>query len=643
MSKVRDIFFGLTALLVILSGCAKQPVLSVPEGDISVSLALSVHGSIGTKMSGSITQQNFSPESFRGIDRIYILPFRTGNPDTPIQAGDVPWDVRLALPQAGVDGTFTNVSGRGLILNNYAHFYERVYLRPETDAVLVYGQAPDHSSASFVEGAVAFKQHNGVLEYTDLDDPGSAGNIRFSPVSVIGEQGSETHTEYNENWKSPILGYLNDILKASPKGKSNYVFHTPSSYNNHPEMKAAFEEFINEGIYFPLSADVLGYKLSRLYRALYPLATDKSRSADYHEKNGYAYVYELANTVLTKIYNDATNATNPYATRTGNGTSTTITMTQQAPAAFGLPAGTLPIQFKESEDKKSRNFQILYNVDPLSGLAYIPEKRICYPPSLWYFANSPLVTSEDDNMEDKYTSDYTWDDIRSNYTSGAVGMRSQAAAVRDPLQYGVALLRLNCQKVASSTTIKDYKGTTVNVDNENFPLTGIILSDQYPLDFQFTPLPDNTDVKMKYIYDADVIDEQGKALAFLTKRANTTNKAVTTLVFPTRSGADVRFALEFLNNSNNTLIGANNCKIYPKCHFYLAGVLAFANRVDNSGKARESVFVRDCVTDVNVSFSALKSIYDVVPDLTDPQLQIGVKAEFGWNLSTPGDVPIVIQ
>ena len=80
MSKVRDIFFGLTALLVILSGCAKQPVLSVPEGDISVSLALSVHGSIGTKMSGSITQQNFSPESFRGIDRIYILPFRTLRP-----------------------------------------------------------------------------------------------------------------------------------------------------------------------------------------------------------------------------------------------------------------------------------------------------------------------------------------------------------------------------------------------------------------------------------------------------------------------------------------------------------------------------------------------------------------------------------
>ena len=55
------------------------------------------------------------------------------------------------------------------------------------------------------------------------------------------------------------------------------------------------------------------------------------------------------------------------------------------------------------------------------------------------------------------------------------------------------------------------------------------------------------------------------------------------------------------------------------------------------------MFVRDHVTEVNVSFTSLKAAYDVIPDLTEPQLQLGVQAEFGWNLSTPTNVPVVIQ
>ena len=640
MNKTLILTICLSALLVFLSGCAKQqPDVSRPDGDVSVSLALSVGGArqSGTKMAESITQSSMTPESFRGIDRVFILPFKTGSSAIPIQLGDEAWDVRLALPQLGLDASFDNTAtaNNGLVYNNFSHLYSRVVFRPETDAVLVYGKAPDNEAG---------KRHNGSLISPDLDLARSTDEIIFSPDPIIpSDQNSVEYYAYNETWKNKTIDYLNGILTVYPKGKSAYRFNDPSTYNYHPGLTTALEDFTNEGIYFPLSAEVLADKLTKLYRAVYPYASDKSKSAKYYTLiNGvaYAYVYELANAVLTQVYDATkTSSENTYTSLSGSGTGAKITMKTNGPVTFGLPAGTIPIQWQEGKG----TFKIVYNIDHYTGLGYVPANRFCYPPSLWYYVNSPLVSTDQEGVEEKYTSTYDWPAIRSNYSIPGIGSKSKAAAISNPLQYGVALLKLACQK-ASADYLRDYAGKNIEVKNNKFPLTGIVIADQYPQLFDFTPEadadPDNS-VPMRYIYDSEVNDSNGNARAWLSKTQ--TSAELSSLVFPTRPGADVRFALEFLNNSSNTVVGANGCKIAPGCHFYLAGILKFSEATGDTGGDHVSVFLRDHFTQVNASFNSLKAAYDVIPDLSDPQLQMGVKAEFGWDLSTPTNVPVVIQ
>jgi len=652
MSKLHILIPGLMALLMLPPGCTREPIAPGPDEDVRVSLALSVGGiqQSGTKMSDGITQHSMTQESFRGIDKVYILPFRTklGNTDSPVNVNNALWDYRVSLPQVGVAASFGNFStSQGLIYTNNAHFYQRVYLRPETDAVLVYGKALDANVGAASSESVAFLQRNGSLVVPDLDKIENTNEILFAPDPI--SSNVKTSPKYAAvPWRDDIIpNYLNKILQANVSAKGGnpkYYFNNPTSYNNHPDMKAALEEFTNKGIYFPLSNDVLNDKLTKLYQKLYPLASDASKSADYYyvPKNGAAfpYVHELAKAVIKLIYDDTKTADqNKYTSRSGSGAGATIKMKINGPAVFGLPSGIFPIQWQEG----AGTFKNLYNIDHLSGLGYIPSDEICYPPSLWYYANSPLVSTDQEGMEQKYTSSYNWDTIRSNYTATGINTRSEAAAVRDPIEYGVALMELQVQKRTSD--IKDFAGNNVDINNTKFPLTGIIIADQYPLAFDFTPLPSSdARAKMYYIYDADVNDDSGNPRAWITRSNNVTNADLTTIILPTRSGADVHFALEFQNKTNyTTYTGAGGCQIPPGQHFYLAGILKFSERTDNSGQSLGSVFVRDHVTQVKASFTSLKAAYDVLPDLTDPQLQLGVQAEFGWNLSTPTTVPVVIQ
>lgn len=661
MNKTRFILIlaGLAALLMLPSGCTRLPAVSGPDEGIGVSLALSVGVArqSGTKMTESITQHNLDPSSFRGIDRVFILPFHTAQPGAQVSAGAYLWDYRLALPQAGLTATFRDdtYGNSGLIYNNYAHLYDHVFLRPETDAVLVYGKAPDATAET--SGEVSARQRNGGLVAPDFDEIESTGDIVFFPDPISSNNNSSPKYAAVP-WRDDLItNYLNKILtaKASRSGTPTYYFNMPSGYDNHPGLVEALEAFTNKGMYFPLSAEVLEARLTKLYNALYPLSIDPALSADYYylPKNGaaYPYVYELAKAVVKTIFDDTkTNDQNTYTTRSGSG-NYTIRLKTKGPVVFGLPAGTYAIQWQEGSTSANRVFKNLYNIDSdghYDGLGYIPSDEFCYPPSLWYYANSPLISTTDEEVTQNYNKEHSWSQLQGCYPDQGVAAGSKAAAVRDPVQYGVALLELKIQKattvkVGGKQTLEDFAGTPIDVGNTKFPLTGIIIADQYPQAFDFTPLPDeDTRARMYYMYDPEVKDANGNARAWLSQ--TTVSAVLTSLVLPTRPGADVRFALEFLNNTSYTVItGANGCVIPVGQHFYLAGILKFSERTDNSGENLASVFVRDHVTEIKAGFTSLKAAYDVIPDLTDPQLQLGVQAEFGWQLSTPTQVPIVVQ
>lgn len=638
MSKTHAlILYCLSALLMLPTGCTKQPSGRVVSNEgVAIPFALSVGqgAALGTKMSGSITQA--ANNSFRGIEYLYVVPFCAAiNPQTPdqieVSANDVRWGHNPGLPQDGLPSD-------GLIGYSNAFLFSRVHFELRTNALLIYGKAPDETGAT---DEVECKQRNGILNHPDLNEVETPEDISFSLEPATQESNLN-------NWKS--TNFLKSITAVSWKSKNNKVscsFNDPASYNNHPTMKAAFEAFTNNGVYFPLSSEVLNYKLTQLYKTIYPLTNPDNAAHVGYNQDGYKYVYELALKIINAIGpkpGDSSEDTD-YIHREGKGTKAQISIKVQkevkdAPACYGLPAGTIPAQWKEG----TKSFALLKNINEgwdsqnntlnhIAGLAMIPEDDICYPPALWYYANSPLCASDNAYASNAYASSSNWDNIIANhYPKSAIDSDTKAAAAHDPLQYGVARLQLTCLRCTTSTLPQSI-GSNVKVSNTDFPLTGIIISDQYDQDFSFQP-KDNA--KMRYIYDADVSG------AYLTSTQD--SPAISSLVLQTRANTNVHFALEFLNTSKNIIHGLGGCNIYPNCHFYLAGILDLNEaQPNNSSETLESVFVRDHVTSVTVSIKSLVSALDIVPDLTDPQLQLGVKAEFGWHLSTPVYKEVVIH
>lgn len=107
----------------------------------------------------------------------------------------------------------------------------------------------------------------------------------------------------------------------------------------------------------------------------------------------------------------------------------------------------------------------------------------------------------------------------------------------------------------------------------------------------------------------------------------------------TLSDQTVHFALEFKNTSGY-LIQCEQGAILPNCKFYLAGELALANATQPGTEELESIFSQDHKATVKVTVQSLKKAYNTVPDLHDPQLEIGIEAEMKWVPIEPQNITI---
>ena len=109
------------------------------------------------------------------------------------------------------------------------------------------------------------------------------------------------------------------------------------------------------------------------------------------------------------------------------------------------------------------------------------------------------------------------------------------------------------------------------------------------------------------------------------------------LALQTPADQTVHFALEFYNDSG-FLIQCQQGAILPNSKFYLAGELNPGQATDPENIKR--VFSQDHKTTVNVKVENLMKAYNTVPDLHDPQLEIGIMAEMKWIPLTPQSITI---
>ena len=645
------------AVAVCLSGCTaleenygQSPESFVSEGeDLCLPLALSV-GTVKpqTKMTPAITQADATEASFRGIKEIYAIPFRAAR---PVNGSDERIGPNLLLPQLGIPSTFGDNAQdgafEGLVRSNNSHLYKNVYMRRGTASMLVYGQAID-ANVSVDPDSVAFKRRNGVLRAHNQYTAETPSSITFTLEPFI----TTANEASLQSAVDGLLTYLNSIAGAtvqftgynvSNRAQTTWTYNwsIPDDYSRYSYLKNAFDYFTSNSVGFSAGSAGINQMLTTLYNRLFDMASNENAGGSsyrleyYRNSNSntiryYYYIYELARQIRSLI-DDST-----YVTLSGSGANVTVSLKgdyANFPDSYGVPAGCVAIQWNGTQ---------FVQQTPATGSALAPIDSYCYPPSLWYTTNSTIKTSDDSSVTEEYKSaNVSWTDIFNQYTfSSAVVQGSESAAIKDPLQYGVAMLEVNLNKAESpghTQLLLDSKGNTVDVRNSNYPLTGIIIGEQKNQAFDFTPLLEGLS---SYVYDNEVTDSGTPKAYIAGASASLTFKPIHTLVVPTEDVQDVHVALEFQNNSGADFYGANANKIAAGTRFYLLAILEYSTASAPAGKALDAVFVSDHTTKVTFSINSLAKAYNTIPELRDPQLEIGVTAKVEWIQVTPAEIPM---
>ena len=288
-----------------------------------------------------------------------------------------------------------------------------------------------------------------------------------------------------------------------------------------------------------------------------------------------------------------------------------------------------------------------------------------YPSELLYFNNSSLYVNDTKKAVDDYPNGYnTWDNFNwasGSWTNAAVSSTTRSVAVKNNINYGVAMLET---KVAlNGTSFNDNRHAVVpsEVDQvlteaevKGMQLTGIIVGGQnYQLGWNYLPKADGSeDANWKYA----IVDNQIESATIPTG-------ANYTLVFDNyRNGnqaaqTDVLVALEFQNNSGKDFYGKGNL-VRQGGKFYLVGKLVLGdNRIGTSngisgnptawptkyaippytaaGASQEitRVFIQDYLTTATFKIGAnsLKNAFVTVPDLRSTQTSLGLSVDLNWR------------
>ena len=573
LASVR--MFLLFMLLAWITGsCALVDEDLSDVGEPKLTLAMSVKSMeegrpVTTKMSQSITQDN-GKNSFRGIEQLYILPFNTGTLSQSYAVTAT--DTRQGNQNVSISDP--SISRTGLVENNNARLFDFAIVPMGTNRVLVYGEA----KKSYAEVSKSNKHKNGALFAEGLNNPSKAGDIHFHLEPILDKGTMDEYSEASA-LADNILDKLNDVMDQLLLSKTSAVKSIYDMISVYSEDKI-----------LACSYYVFSWILSQIYSALTDDTIYNSSTLD-----DILRVSEYVD-----IFGAAIDAAGKYFP------------TPQ----YGIPEGSMGFWWNGSKFVRLINGVNIALVDP---------ENYCYPPSLWYYANSPVQTSNDENVKNQFVSTNTWNQILGYYYKDGplVNYDSKSVAVKDNLQYGVGVLELSFLEVEEGAEAEAAIGC---------PLTGIIIGDQKSVGFDFTPYAhtDEDPNPSRYIYD-DIFEN------VLT--IGTTGSSVQTLVLQTPSGQPVHFALEFMNNSRH-LLQCQQGAILPNCKFYLAGELIWANATQPGTENLYSIFSQDHKTTVTVRIESLKKAYNTVPDLHDPQLEIGIEAEMKWVPVTPQSITI---
>ena len=440
------------------------------------------------------------------------------------------------------------------------YYVDHCFLMPGTDRMLVYGKSKPSPSAD--------QTVNGVLSAlptvrTKLED------IRFSLTSI--RHTTEVHDE-----AQALADYMTSIANSTGWSTTEDV-----------TLKSYYTDFIH------VTAEGGGLM---------------SGAA----ANIKAFVAAL-NTLLTGRTDDVSTAIKNNIAATDIGSNT-------YPRSIGLPDGAAAIRWT------GEDFKVITTTTPLDNINGIT--RYTYPAALVFFTDSPIRTSMTDVPKSTYQNASTsmaWSDFLDAYynNSQTVNTSTKAVAVVNPLQFGVANLRLTLTGMIAN--IKDAKNNAVtNASMSTLPLTGVIIGGQHTVGYNMKPQGEQTDVDGRFIYETNITTE-------------TAGKSINTLVLQSYDNEKVPILLEIENNTAYPFTGKDGI-VYPGTRFYLIGMIDPAGK--GTGAYANRVFTQDYTTTMSMVVSSLANAYTCMPDLLAPRLEVGVQVVTKWIQSTTTNVEL---
>ena len=351
---------------------------------------------------------------------------------------------------------------------------------------------------------------------------------------------------------------------------------------------------------------------------------------------------------------------------------------------FFIPEGAAQLQYNATTGK----FEYL---DPNQALAnpgnsFHPNNYL-YPSEIAYYVNSPIrTTSQEVKTNDFPNGVNPWDDdttsgnkweAKSWQSNSRVQSNTRGIAVRNNINYGVALLESKIAIASGVTNFKDNKSAKTGDANDNLiptsdhhlTLTGILVGGQNnSVDWQFLPKGSS----FTYV----VYDD---AIASGTIPTPAGNENYTLVLDNYNKGladdaqAPVKVALEF-KNEGDPFWGKDN--IVPKDGiFYLIAELpvatatsasvinlpvwpdeskyaippvygvteaAPAGKVAGHSKQINRVFIQNFVTSATFTLgeNSLKNAYLTVPNLASTQMSLGLSVDLSWRTGYTFDIAL---
>lgn len=419
-------------------------------------------------------------------------------------------------------------------------------------------------------------------KYGTLKEPtpwptASLDAITFEPVSIYSSE--DVPTAANN-----LAIKLTAIVDADAKWKISEI----------PIMMNLFQNFTNHGYNLPGSAASVRQWIQALRTAANDIRTNHA------EQIGNEGL-EILDNVIDKI-------------------DTEGTINGDYPRDIHLPDGAAALRWVASEGKFESQLQTttLDNINSVS--------RFAYPAPIYYFIKSPISTSNSLVKFNDYKEKNLWSKVLSDHFGAdtKVTGATKTVALTNPVDYAVAQLKVTIK--ASGRTIKDDMGTDITIGATSFPLKGVIVCGQRPVDYQFTQAS-NSNANVKFIYDSQVKEN--------CNLSTSPQNACNTLVLQSYNNEDVNIILEFENNSDNLTFKCVDGSVYPHTRFYLIGIVKAKSGTGGDGKNNNRVFTKDYITQVDMTVTSLAKAYNVLPNLLTSNLEIGVQTTPDWIEATP--------